>query len=87
MGIESEPDTSDVITAFGAACSFVFNDLRDQIPYKYCAYEKCGQLFKRQLGRAEGKNKPRSSGVRYCTWRHALNQSRDERKREARTER
>ena len=82
--VASEPDPSDVVTAFTAACAQVFNDLRDQLPYKVCADETCGRLFRRQLGRSKGLNKPRSSGVEYCTWAHARNQSRRERRREAR---
>jgi hypothetical protein len=81
FNIESEPDFGDVVTAYGAACALIFNDLRDGNPYRVCADETCGRLFRRQLGRSKGVNKPRSSGVEFCTWAHARNQSRRERRR------
>lgn len=81
--IESEPQTDDVTTAFAAACAMVFNDLRDGIPYKRCKDETCGRLFRRQIGRSENKNKPRSSGVEFCTWAHARNQWRRDKRHEA----
>lgn len=85
--VESEPDLSDVTSAYAAACAMVFNDLRDQVPYKVCADETCGRLFRRQLGRSKGINKPRSTGVEFCTWSHARNQSRRARRREEREQR
>lgn len=87
LDIESEPDVSDVASSYAAACSRIFNDLRERRPYKVCADETCRRIFRRQLGRSEGKNRPRSTGVEYCTWSHARNQSRRERRREARDSR
>jgi hypothetical protein len=84
FGIESEPDTGDVHTSFAAACVQIFNDVRDRQPYRVCEDETCGRLFRRQLGRSEGKNRVRSSGVKFCTHRHAMNQARRERRRDAR---
>jgi hypothetical protein len=83
LNIESEPDTSDVVTAYAASCAHLFNDLRDQVPYRRCADETCGRLFRRQIGRSKGINKPRATGVDFCTHRHAMNQSRRDRKRAA----
>jgi hypothetical protein len=68
-------------------CSRIFDDLRDGQPYKVCTDETSGRIFVDNWGDQEARNRPRSSGVEYCTWSHARNQSRRERRRETRANR
>jgi hypothetical protein len=84
--IESQEYADDIKTAFGAACVLVFNDLQESIPYRRCADETCGRIFRRQLGRSKG-GFSRAEGVAYCSPTHARNQSQRERRRERRAAR
>lgn len=68
--------------SFTAACIAIFNDLVENAPYRRCEDEKCGRLFKNQLGRA--RTSARRSDARYCTPQHAINQAQRERRRRER---
>ncbi len=81
---ETEPDTSDATDAFTAACVQIFNDLREGAPYRTCADETCGRIFRHQLGRSAGTFR-RAQGVAYCSPQHARNQSQRERRRRERS--
>lgn len=78
--IRSQPEVRDITTAYSAACLLIFNDLADGLPYRRCADETCGRVFRRQLGRSSGQFH-RSEGVAYCTPQHARNQAQRERRR------
>lgn len=83
--LDSEPDFEHVKDAWVASCVLLFNDLAEGIPYKRCADETCGRVFRFQLGRATRHDRAgRSHGVVYCSPGHARNQSQRERRRAAR---
>lgn len=84
--LDAAPYLGDIVDAFTAGCVMVFNDLHERIPYRRCADETCGRIFRRQVGRSEGAFS-RSEGVSYCSPQHARNQSQRERRRRARAER
>ena len=83
--LDSEPDVEHVKDVWVACCVLLFNDLAEGIPYKRCADETCGRVFRFQLGRATRHDRAgRSHGVVYCSPVHARNQSQRERRRAAR---
>lgn len=84
--LDSWPDLGDITSGYTAACVLLFNDLVDSIPYRRCADETCGRIFRHQLGRSGGGFR-RSEGVAFCTPQHARSQSQRERRRRARAER
>lgn len=82
-GVDARPDFTAITSSYTVACVMIFNDLLEGLPYRQCADETCGRLFK---VRSAGKH-ARSSGLRYCTDQHARNQSQRERRRAQRAQR
>lgn len=74
----------DSATVWNAACLQIANLIAENAAPRTCANETCGQLFYRQLGRAEHQQY-RTTSVSYCTARCARAQAQrryERRKRE-----
>lgn len=68
------------VSAYSAMVLSIVNDIALQTPWRRCANEPCGNLFARQIGRAEqGQN--RTMGVIYCSRSCAKAQVERERRR------
>jgi hypothetical protein len=67
-------------TLFGASCLQLYNHITEQVQYKICANESCGQFFVRQQGRSGGVQR-KSEGVKYCSSKCARAQAQRELRR------
>lgn len=77
-----DADTTEFydISAYSALALSIANDIALETPWRHCANEPCGQLFARQLGRAQ-HGQHRRSGVLYCSASCARAQTERERRR------
>lgn len=67
-------------TLYGASCLQLYNHMVEQVQYKVCANESCGQIFVRQQGRA-GAQQRKNEGVKYCSNKCARAQAQRELRR------
>lgn len=84
VSLPGDPSRDDVSDSFTAACTLMFNDLSQGMPYKRCHDETCRRLFKKQLGRSTGQHS--RTDALYCTPLHARNQAQRVKRRDKRAE-
>lgn len=72
-------------TLYGASCLQLYNHIVEGAQYKICANETCGQIFVRQQGRSETRQR-KSEGVKYCSSKCARAQAQRELRRRRATQ-